>query len=60
VEDDLRRLELNWRIKAMERTEQRKICEAAKILQEPCSISKNFFSSWAYYQFLWKESASWS
>jgi hypothetical protein len=35
VEDDLRKMEIKrWRTKAMARTEWRKICEAAKVLQE--------------------------
>jgi hypothetical protein len=34
VEDDLRKMEVKWRKKAMDRTEWRKICEAAKVLQE--------------------------
>jgi hypothetical protein len=35
VEDDLRNMEVKrWRKKAMDRTEWRKICEAAKVLQE--------------------------
>jgi hypothetical protein len=35
VEDDLRKMEVKrWRKKAMDRTEWREICEAAKVLQE--------------------------
>jgi hypothetical protein len=35
VEDDLRKMEVKrWRKKAMDRTEWRNICEAAKVLQE--------------------------
>jgi hypothetical protein len=35
VEDDLRKIRVKrWRINAMDRTEWKKICEAAKVLQE--------------------------
>jgi hypothetical protein len=34
VEDDFRKTGVKWRIKAMDRTEWRKICEVAKVLQE--------------------------
>jgi hypothetical protein len=34
MEDDLRKMEVKQRKKAMDRTEWRKICEAAKVLQE--------------------------
>jgi hypothetical protein len=34
VEDDLRKMEVKRRKKAMDRREWKKICEAAKVLQE--------------------------